>query len=809
MTLLQDVRYACRVLLNDPWFTVVAALALGLGIGLNTTVFTFVNAVLIRGVPFDHAEQILYLNTRNVVTNDEQGVSIADLQDWRAQAHTFEGLAAFDEHEMNVSDTGRPAERIGGADVTANTFQLLRQAPLLGRDFAPDEDQPGAAPVVILGYSVWKNRYGSDPAILGRAIKIDDRAAEIVGVMPEGMRFPTNADLWRPYVPTPAQAAKRDDRGLGVFGRLAPGATQSQAGTELSAIAARLRQQYPDTNKDLGVGVMTFNERFNGGKIRTIFLALMGAVGFVLLIACANVANLLLARSSRRTREVGIRVALGAGRGRIIRQLLVESTLLACVGGLLGLGLSYVGIGLFDAAVADVGKPYWIRFTMDYRVFGFMALVCLATGLLFGLAPALQVSRTNVNETLKEGGRGTAGGAKARRLTSAMVIAELTLTLVLLTGAGLMIRSFLKLYSMQLGIDSTHVLTMRTTLTDVRYPTAEKRQQFYDALIARLTTLPGVTAAATTSRLPLEGEDSRIMEVEGRPAVDPKTGPRGSRLWVSPGYFDVLGIPVRRGRLLTDHDGTPGAETVVVSERFVERFFPGEDPLGKRFRPHAEPAQKEPNPWLTIVGVVPSVRQADPQAENPEPVIYQPFRQRSFASTALLVRAAGAPTVITSAVREAVRTIDQDQPVFAVRTLDESIQRQRWPYRVFGSMFAIFALVALVLSAVGIYAVTSYAVTQRTSEIGVRMALGAQPRQVSWLILRSGLGQLAIGLTLGLLGAWSLTFVLQALLVQTAATDPLTFGSITALLSIVTIVACLVPARRATKLDPLKALNRG
>jgi len=808
MTLLQDLRYACRLLVNDPWFTVVAALALGLGIGLNTTVFTFVNAVLIRGLPFDHAEQIVYLNTRNLTDNSDRPVSVADFQDWRAQAHTFEGLAVFDETQMNVSETGRAADRIRGAEVSANTFHLLRQPPLLGRDFNLDEDQPQAAPVVILGYSVWKNRYGGDPGILGRSIKVDDRAAEIIGVMPEGMRFPTNADLWRPYVPTAAQAAKRDDRNLSVFGRLGPGTTMRQAQEEMTAIAARLRQQYPATNKDLGVGLMTFNERFNGGPIRTIFLALMGAVGFVLLIACANVANLLLARSSRRTREVGIRVALGAGRGRIIRQLLVESTLLACVGGLLGLGLSYIGIGLFDTAVADVGKPYWIRFTMDYRVFGFMAFVCLATGLLFGLAPALQVSRTNVNETLKEGGRGNAGGAKARRLTSAMVIAELTLTLVLLTGAGLMVRSFLKIYSMQLGIDTTHILTMQTTLTEVRYPTAEKRQQFYDALLARLTALPGVTAAATTSRLPLEGGDRRIVEVEGRPAADPKTGPRAARLWVSPGYFDALGIPVRRGRLFGDRDGTPGAETVVVSERFVERFFAGEDPLGKRFRPLAQPAQTDPNPWLTVVGVVPSVQQNNPQAESADPIVYQPFRQRSAASTALMIRAAGAPAVITSAVREAVRAVDQDQPVFDVRTLDESIERQRWPYRVFGSMFAIFAVVALVLSAVGIYAVTSYAVTQRTPEIGVRMALGAQPRQVSWLILRSGLGQLAVGLALGLIGAWSLTFVLQSLLFETGATDPLTFATITALLSTVTLVACLIPARRATRLDPLKALNR-
>jgi putative ABC transport system permease protein len=809
MTLFQDVRYACRLLLKDPWFTLVAALALGLGIGLNTTVFTFVNAVLIRGLPFDHPDEILYLNSHNIADKEDRSVSFLDLEDWRAQSHAFEGLAILDQMTMNISEAGRPAERFPGIQVSANTFRLLRQQPLLGRDFAPGEDRPEATPVVIIGHSVWKNRYASDPGILGRTIRVNDIACEVIGVMPEGMRFPNNADVWRPFVPKTDHTTKRDNRSLGVFGRLAPGATRSSAQAELSGIAARLRQQYPDTNKDLDAVVMTFNERFNGGPIRVVFLALMGAVGFVLLIACANVANLMLARSSRRAREVAVRFALGASRARVVRQLLVESTLLACLGGLLGLALSYVGVRLFDASVANVGKPYWIQFTMDPSVFGFMALVCLATGLLFGLAPALQVSRTNVNEILKEGARGSVGSRKTRRLTSAMVVAELTLTLVLLTGAGLMIRSFLKLYTMELGVETSHVLTMRTTLSGVKYATPDKRQQFFDALLARLGSLPGVSAVATSTRLPLEGGDGRAIEIEGRPAADPKSGPRASVLVVSPGYFDALSIPLRRGRLLRDQDGAPGAETVVVNDRFVTRFFPGDDALGRRFRRLSVPGDTDPNPWLTIVGVVPTVQQANPQNADPDPVVYQPFRQRPATGTAVLVRTAGSPAAMTTAVREAVQQVDQDQPMFEVRSLDEAIATQRWPYRVFGSMFTIFALIALVLSAVGIYAVTSYAVTQRTSEIGVRMALGAQPRQVSWLILKSGCGQLAIGLALGLVGGWGVTFVLKSLLVQIPGTDPVTFGAITVLLSVVTLVACLIPARRAMRLDPLQALNRG
>jgi predicted permease len=809
MTLLQDIRYAIRLLLHDRWFTIVAIVTLGLGIGMNTTVFTFVNAVLIRGLPFDRPDEILYVSSRNLATGDDRSVSYLDLEDWRAATQAFAGLSALAPTTMNVSDGGQPAERYSGAQVSANAFTLLRQQPLLGRNFTAGEDRTEAAPVVILGYTVWKNRYGSDPGILGRTIKVNDVACTVIGVMPEGMQFPSSADIWRPFVPTPEHTTKRDARSLGVFGRLAPGATRATAQAELTTIAARLQQQHPETNKDIGAAVMTFNERFNGGPIKVIFLALMGAVAFVLLIACANVANLMLARSSHRAREVAVRLALGASRARVVRQLLVESTLLACLGGLLGLSLSYVGIRLFAASVADTGKPYWIQFTMDGWVFAFMALVCLGTGVLFGLAPALQVSRTDVNDTLKEGGRGSAGSLKTRRLTSAMVVAELTLTLVLLTGAGLMIRSFLKLYSMDTGVATSQVLTFRTVLSTGRHATPEKRQQFFEALVARLGSLPGVASVATTSRLPLEGGQVSEIEIEGRAAAAPKSGPRAAVVMVSPGYFDALAIPLRRGRLLGEQDGRPGGETVVVSEQFATKVFPGEDALGKRFRPRPESPQPDPNPWLTIVGIVPTVQQHSPQNSDPAPVVYQPARLRPAPSTSVLVRTMGAPAAMTAAVREAVRAVDQDQPVFDVRTLDESLARQRWPYRVFGSMFTIFALVALVLSAVGIYAVTSYAVTQRTSEIGVRMALGAQPGQVSWLILRSGCGQLAAGLALGLLGGWGVTFVLESLVVQIPAADPVTFGAITVLLAAVTLAACLVPARRAMRLDPLKALNRG
>jgi predicted permease len=583
----------------------------------------------------------------------------------------------------------------------------------------------------------------------------------------------------------------------------------------MSAIAASLAGQFPDTNKNIDVRLMTFNERFNGGPIRIVFLALLGAVGFVLLIACANVANLQLARSVRRSREVAVRVALGASRGRIVRQLLVESTLLACVGGVLGLGLSTVGVRLFDRAVEGSGKPYWIQFTFDPVVFGYLALICLTTGMLFGLAPALQVSRTNVNEILKEGGRGAAGGRRARWMASTMVVVELALTIVLLAGAGLMIRSFLKMYSFSLGADTSRLLTMRTSLPDRTHPKPEQRQLFYEQLIGRLRAIPGVQSAAIASAVPFGGSETRRLEIDARPAPPDGQRPRAAYIVISPGYFEVVGAAVRQGRAFGDTDGAPGSEVAVVNERFANQHFPNANPIGQRIRliPNDGPPRPanapplKPPPWLTIVGISPTIRQGNPQALEPEGVVYVPHRFEAQPSMGLLARSQGDPASLTMQMRQAVQSMDAELPVFAVQTMDQFLAQARWPYRVFGSMFAIFAVIALVLSSVGIYAVTAYSVTQRTQEIGVRMALGARAGQVSWLILRQGLVQLAIGLALGLAGALPLSGILQSLVVQIPTKDPVTFIAIAAILIAVTVAACLIPARRATRLDPLNALR--
>jgi predicted permease len=641
--------------------------------------------------------------------------------------------------------------------------------------------------------------------VIGRALKINEVAHTIIGIMPEGMQFPTNSDLWRPLQPLTGES--RRNRFISVFGRLAAGVTWDQAAAEMAGISRQLQTTYPDTNKNIEARLMTFNQRFNGGPIRLVFLSLLGAVGFVLLIACANVANLLLARSAYRAREMAVRTALGASRGRIVRQLLIESVMLACIGGVLGLALASVGIRLFDAAVADVGKPYWIEFTLDLTVFGYFAAICLVTGIVFGLAPALHVSKTNLNDLMKEGGRGQSGGARARWLTSTLVVGELALTLALLTGAGLMARSFLKLYALDLGFETGHVLTLRTQLVESKYPKPEERRIFFDALQQRIRALPGVTHAALASTLPLGGTGEFKFEIEGQPFSNESTRPRVSVVDAGPGYFETLGVAVQRGRAFVEADGAAGAEVIVINRRLATAYFAATEPLGRRIRLIQGPKEDQPGPWLTIVGVSPTIRQGDVEALEPAAVLYKPSRMSASLGTAMIVRTAGDPRSMIGAVREAAKALDSDQPLFDVRTLEEFLARNRWQYAVFGSIFVILAVLALVLSSVGIYAITSYAVAQRTQELGLRLALGAQASQIAWLILRTGLVQLGIGLALGLAAAYGVSQILKSLVAQISAVDPVTFIGVTALLTIVMLTACLSPARRATRMDPLEALR--
>lgn len=811
--MLQDLRTAVRTIVKDRWLAAAAVLALGLGIGVNATVFTLVNAVLIRGLPFHDSARLYVLGTHRLPLEGNQnvgGVSYREWQDWRSQAKSFADMAAFTQITANIADDRAMPEQQSAARVSENLFRLLGQQPLLGRDFSPTDGRKDAQRVVILGNSLWTNRYAADPNILGRSLRINGEPATIIGVMPPGMKFPTRAELWTQIIP--AGEPPRNRREYAVAARLRRDVSPAQAQTELSGIAARLAAEYPDTNKDIGAQMQTFNARYNGGPIRTVFLALQGAVGFVLLIACANVANLQLSRSIHRAREIAVRVALGATRWRIVRQLLVESVLLGFLGGLLGLLIAVGGVRMFDAAVADVGKPYWIQFTMDYVVFGFLGTVCVLTGVLFGTLPALQLSKTNVNEILKEGGRGNAGSRRTGWLSSTMVVVELALTLVLLVGAGLMVRSFIALYTVDLGLQTEQMMTMRMSISGTKYPNPEKRLAFLDQLAPKLASIPGVEAFGIATGVPGFGSGPRRLEVEGRPAPAKwEDRPEVGTTIVSPGFFQAAGIEMVRGRPFAENDGAPGSQTLIVDQEFAATHFPGEDPIGRRVRfPPREASPKDPPAvWRTIVGVTRTVKDLpNPGATRIFGSAYVPYRQEPPSFAVLLVRSRLDPTAVMNAVRREVQLIDPDQPVLSVQTIDQMMAQATWPYRVFGSLFAIFALIALVLSAVGLYAVMAYSVTQRTNEIGVRMALGADRKRVSWLVLRRGLVQLAIGLALGVAGALALSSVLTDLLASgVRPRDPITFVAITVLLTAVALAACLVPAQRATRVDPLVALR--
>jgi len=621
--------------------------------------------------------------------------------------------------------------------------------------------------------------------------------------------FPENSDVWVPFIPTSAQEA-RDARPLSVFGRLDDNADRRTAQAELNGIAQQLAAAYPDTNKDLvGVRVETFTERFVGGPARIMFLTMMGAVSLVLLIACANVANLLLSRSAHRAREMAVRMALGATRLRIIRQLLIESVVFGFIGGSIGLLLALAGVRMFDAAVQDPGKPYWIVFTADYVVFGYVAAICVLTAIIFGLAPAVHVSKTSGNAALKEGGRGSVGSRRVRWFSGGIVVAELALSLVLLAGAGLMVRSFMKLYNLDVGFPTDHLMTMRMQLPESKYADAEARLAFFGRLEPRLDAIPGVDAAAVTTGVPPSDGGERVLEIDGPAQGSDEQLPSVSIVTISPRFFDVLGVPLLRGRTFHGMDGAPGSETVLINQRLASQFFNGNDPIGRRLRfARRERTPGDPvSAWSTIIGITPSIRHGSPQDAYLNAVVYVPYRQESPGAVSLLVRSGLPPGSVMEAVRREVQAIDRDQPVFTIQTMDQVLTESRWPYRVFGSLFVIFGVVALLLSSVGLYAVMAYSVTQRTREIGVRMALGAQRPQVSWLILKRGLVQLAMGLTLGLAGALVLSRVLQGVLVQITPSDPVTFTAITILLTVVSIVACLLPAHRATRVDPLAALG--
>jgi predicted permease len=808
MSILQDIRFAARLLVKGRWMTAVAVAALALGIAANSAVFTFVNAVIIRGVPFPDPQKVVALGTRDA-RNRNLGVSYYDFLDWRAASRSFSDVALMGQPIFNVSEPGTPPERYNGAYVSANTFRLIGAQALLGRGFIAEDDLDGATPVVVLGYSVWQSRYAGDHGVLGKTIKINDLLATVVGVMQPGMQFPPNTDLWLPLgQATINRNQSRQVRNYQVIARLADGVTIPQARSELATIVAQLARDYPQTNQGIEPTIVTFNERALPNQIRLVFWSLMGAVGFVLLIACSNVANLLLARSAERAKEVGVRVSLGASRGRVIRQLLVESVMLSLLGGIAGIPLAYAGIRIFDSLTQNVGKPYWMEFSIDPIVLLFFFAVCFLTGVVFGLAPALHVSRTSLNEVLKEGGRSGSSGIRAHRWTSGLLVVQVALTLVLLAGAGFMMQSFFVLYRLDLGFEPPGLLTMQLNLNDRKYPTAQERNGFARRLTESLSGTGALEAVTTASNFPLSGGAGLELTIDGR--TDPNTRPPiVTMVSVGARYFDTVGIPIVRGRGFTASDEIPGRGGVIVNQRFVEMYFKGEDALGRQIGLKEEIPDGIDLPGQTIVGVSATVRQRDIQGAEADAVVYVPyFTGPNIGRTvAVMVRTSGEMAAAVPLIRQAVLALDADIPVFNVRTMDELLAQRRWQYRVFGGMFAVFASIALLLAAVGLYAVMAYSVTQRTQEIGVRMVLGAPPGEVVWLFLRRAVVLVAAGLIVGMAGAFGVGRLLQSILVQSSGRDVPVLLSIALLMTIVAVTACVWPASRATRLNPVTALR--
>jgi putative ABC transport system permease protein len=806
--LLKDIRYSFRRLLKSPGFTAVVVVTLALGIGANTAIFSVVNAVLLRPLPYREPQQLVTMEHLYPSLNALQApVSATGFRDYRDRTRVFDKVAVESGWGANLTGRGDP-ERLNASRVSGQFFQVFGVSPALGRTLLPEEDAPGREKVVVLSYGLWQRLFGGRPDAVGQKLTLNGEDYEIVGVMPRDFRdfFNRAAELWRPLALPPEQFtndAARTNEWLSLTGRLRPGMTLEQAQRDMTAFAEQLKREFPDAYPPTWTLLVTSLSERATGRIRPALLVLLGAVGFVLLIACSNVANLLLARAAARLKEVAIRSALGAKRWHLVRQLLAESVLLALGGGALGLVLAYWGVRSLVAFNPDLSAA---NVNVDGRVMLFTLAISLATGLLFGLAPALQASKANLQETLKEGGRSSAADRGGQSLRRALVVAEVALSLMLLVGAGLLIRSFARLQGVSPGFEPGGVLTFNLALPRAKYPSDTAQIAFYDRVLAELAATPGVQSVGATSVMPFGGDWSTgTFTVEGY--EPPENGPRpwGDIRIVSPRFLPTLKAPLLKGRMLTDQDAPGAPLAVVVDEEAAKRFWPNEDPVGKRIGRGSRDGQPI---WWTVVGVVGHTAHEGLDAER-RVQLYYPYRQSGTPFMSVAVRAApgGDPSALVPAVRRAVRAVDKDQPLAGIRTMEELLERSVGQRRLSMLLLGVFAGIALLLASVGIYGVMSYAVTQRSHELGVRMALGAARGNVLRLVMRQGMLLCAAGVVLGLLGALALTRLIAGQLYQVPATDPVTFAAVALLLTGVASVATLVPALRATRVDPVVALR--
>ena len=807
-SLLKDIRFAFRGLARRPAFTAIAVITLGLGIGATTAIFSVVNSVMLRRLPYSTADRIVAIQELNPQGKRIQ-VTGPNFLDWRAQNTVFEHLAAIRVTNANLMLADQ-AERIELAQTSANFFEVFGVGPQQGRLFVTGDEQAGHAPVVVLSDALWRRRFAGDPTVIGKPITLDGASYTVVGVAPPGFQYPDKTEAWLPPLklapemnPAIEPTQRRGSGYLSAVALLKPGVTVAQAAGEMETITSRLRQQYPETNNRRFNRVLSLHDHLVGDS-RTMLWLLLGAVLFVLLIACANVANLLLASAASRSKEMAIRTALGASRWRVIRQLLTESAMLALAGGLLGLFLSRYGVAAITKLLPQT-FPRLSEIGMDWRVFGFTLGVSLLTGFIFGFAPALHISGADVQEAMKENARGTAGSARHTRLRHALIVAEVALSVVLLAGAGLLFRSFMRLQAVDAGFTPQQVLTARLSPAGPQFDEDSAVVTFYEQVLDRARAIPGVDSAGVINTLPLSGGPTVAFRVEGRPIqpVD-KWIPTNFRS-VSPDYFRAMNIPVLQGRTFTPEDRAGAPRKLMINQALARRDFPDEDPVGKRITLGNSDENNQPI-WFEIVGVTANVRSIELREEAP-PELYFSAKQIPFQNMSIVVRSTVEPESVAPALRQAVVEVDRTVPVAQVQTMEHIVSESVTQPRFNLFLVGLFGGIALLLSAAGIYGVTSYTVTQRTHELGIRLALGAQVGDVLRLVLGQGMAVIGIGLVLGLAASFALLRLMRSLLFGIGENDPLTFGAITLVLLVVALIACYVPARRATKVDPLIALR--